>query len=83
MITTSVYDARAQLSHLLRQVEEGEEVLITRHGVPVALLTAPRRPAGGEQVRSAIERLRTFSRDHGTVLTDTTIEELRRHGRRP
>ena len=37
MITYSAYDAKAKLSALLDQVEEqGETIIITRHGKPVA-----------------------------------------------
>jgi prevent-host-death family protein len=34
----NVYAAKTQLSRLLEQVERGEEVVITRHGKPVAKL---------------------------------------------
>ncbi|HWM18178.1 MAG TPA: type II toxin-antitoxin system prevent-host-death family antitoxin [Ilumatobacteraceae bacterium] len=45
----SVHDARSNLSELLRRVERGEEIVITRAGVPVAKLVpfaakAPREP---------------------------------------
>jgi prevent-host-death family protein len=46
MRTLSVAQAKAQLSALLDAVESGEDVEITRRGVPVALLTrAAERPA--------------------------------------
>lgn len=34
----SVYDAKAHLSQLLARVEAGEEIVISRHGKPVARL---------------------------------------------
>ena len=34
----NVYAAKTQLSRLLEQVERGEEIVITRHGKPVAKL---------------------------------------------
>jgi prevent-host-death family protein len=34
----SVYAAKTNLSRLIEQVERGEEVVITRHGKPVAKL---------------------------------------------
>ncbi len=34
----SVYDAKAQLSALLKRVEAGEEIVISRHGKSVARL---------------------------------------------
>lgn len=43
--TVNVYDAKTQLSRLLTQVEHGEEIIIARHGKPVAKLgpLAPQR----------------------------------------
>ena len=40
----SVAEAKAKLSELLRRVEEGEEVTITRRGKPVAVMGTPRKP---------------------------------------
>jgi prevent-host-death family protein len=45
MVTISTYDAKATLSALLQQVEQGEEVVITRHGTPVARLVRYEKPA--------------------------------------
>jgi prevent-host-death family protein len=42
----NVHEAKTQLSRLLELVEEGEIVVIARHGEPVAELIAARRPAG-------------------------------------
>jgi antitoxin (DNA-binding transcriptional repressor) of toxin-antitoxin stability system len=41
MVMLSVSEARASLPELLTRVEEGEEVTITRHGRPVAVLVRP------------------------------------------
>lgn len=38
MITVGAFAAKTQLSSLLEQVAAGEEVLITKHGRPVARL---------------------------------------------
>lgn len=38
MITVGAFEAKTKLSELLDRVERGEEVLITRHGQPVARL---------------------------------------------
>ena len=40
----SVAEAKAKLSELLRRVEEGEQVTITRRGKPVAVMGSPRTP---------------------------------------
>jgi antitoxin (DNA-binding transcriptional repressor) of toxin-antitoxin stability system len=41
MVTLTVSQARASLPELLTRVEDGEEVTITRHGRPVAVLVRP------------------------------------------
>jgi prevent-host-death family protein len=41
MSTMTASDARAALPELLNRVEEGEEITITRHGRPVAVLVHP------------------------------------------
>lgn len=42
----NVHEAKSQLSRLLELVEEGEIVVIARHGEPVAELVPVRRKAG-------------------------------------
>ena len=42
----NVHEAKTQLSRLLELVEEGETVVIARHGKPVAELTPARRRDG-------------------------------------
>jgi prevent-host-death family protein len=42
----NVHEAKTQLSRLLELVEEGETVIIARHGEPVAELIPARRPTG-------------------------------------
>jgi antitoxin (DNA-binding transcriptional repressor) of toxin-antitoxin stability system len=41
VVTLTVSQARASLPELLTRVEDGEEVMITRHGRPVAVLVRP------------------------------------------
>ncbi len=40
-IEAGVFEAKTQLSKLLELVRRGERVIITKHGVQVAELTAP------------------------------------------
>lgn len=42
----NVHEAKSQLSRLLELVEEGETVVIARHGHPVAELVPARRKTG-------------------------------------
>jgi prevent-host-death family protein len=44
MVTVNLAHAKAHLSELLKQVEAGQEVVITRHGRPVAQLSPVLRP---------------------------------------
>ncbi|CAN5780815.1 hypothetical protein BH24ACT3_BH24ACT3_06970 [soil metagenome] len=39
--TVGVHEAKTQLSRLLREVEDGGEVVVTRSGRPVARIVAP------------------------------------------
>ncbi|NNN21532.1 MAG: type II toxin-antitoxin system Phd/YefM family antitoxin [Acidimicrobiales bacterium] len=42
----SISEAKAQLSHLIAKVEQGEEIIIARSGHPVARLAPLERPPG-------------------------------------
>jgi prevent-host-death family protein len=42
VIEVNIHQAKSQLSSLLRRVEEGEEVVIARAGIPIARLVAVR-----------------------------------------
>jgi prevent-host-death family protein len=74
--------AKTKLSHLLDLVEEGEEILITRRGKPVARLVsaAPARPAfDREKARAAAERI--IERSKGVTLGGLKIKDLINEGR--
>ena len=68
MKSIAVYEAKNRFSELLAEVALGEEFTITRHGTAVARLVAvgahSDTTAGqGEQVASAMHRLRVLGRD--------------------
>jgi prevent-host-death family protein len=46
MMQVNVHEAKSQLSRLLELVEQGEIVVIARHGRPVAELVPARREGG-------------------------------------
>lgn len=54
----SVSDAKAQLTELVRLAEEGEEVVLTRHGKPVARVEAisPPRSKDRRAIMEAVRR---------------------------
>ena len=49
----SLYEAKARLSALVRQVREGRRIVITVHGKPVAELRPLQPKAGGLEARIA------------------------------
>jgi prevent-host-death family protein len=77
MKSVSARQANQGFSELLAAVESGEEVVITKHGRPVAMLSPFRTPALTAERQAAIEhavavmakglpwrgKLRTFTRD--------------------
>jgi prevent-host-death family protein len=73
------YEAKTRLSHLLEEVERGEMITISRHGVPVAMLV----PAGPRQRRApgeVIAGLREARR--GIRLRGLALRALIERGRR-
>jgi prevent-host-death family protein len=56
MTTVSAYEAKTHLPRLIRAVERGETVIITRHGKPVAQL-GPVKDRRAE-VAEVIERMK-------------------------
>ncbi len=57
MSTLSAYDAKAQWSAVLDQVEGGETVIITRHGKPIAKVV-PLEPAPWKPVLTTLPELK-------------------------
>jgi prevent-host-death family protein len=60
MALYSIKQARDRFTELARLVENGEEVVITRNGKPIAELV-PHRPKGGLNLEAGEE----FKRKHG------------------
>jgi prevent-host-death family protein len=79
MLTVGAYQAKTRLSALLERVERGEEVVITKHGKPVARLV-PAAVHDRERVARAIAKLKELRK--GNRLDGLTIRELRDEGRR-
>jgi prevent-host-death family protein len=51
------FEAKTHLSELLQKVEQGDRVVITRRGKPVAVLVSPEE-IEGRQVTGVIEKIR-------------------------
>jgi prevent-host-death family protein len=74
-----IYDARSKLSELIERVQSGEEVVLTRHGEPVARLVPEKR----RQKRSraaTVARIRALARK--LDIRDIDIRKLIEEGRR-
>ncbi len=80
MVTVGSYEAKTRLPELLRMVEGGERVIITRHGRPVALMVPP--PGVSDRtVSEVVEELAAFGK--GRVLgPGLSIRDLLEDGRR-
>lgn len=87
MSTLGVYDAKARFSELIDRAEKGEEIIVTRHGRPVARV-APLASAGdrgSDEVRALMERWRSWraaQRETGQGASMKDILAWRDEGRR-
>jgi prevent-host-death family protein len=78
MITVGAFEAKTHLSTLLDRVAAGEEVVITKHGRPVARLVGARH-SDRARVTEAFEKLKTLRK--GTTLGGLSWKQLRDQGR--
>lgn len=73
------YEAKTHLPRILEEVARGETITITKHGVPVAVLS-PVTPHETLDARDAAAGLRSFRATH--PLRGLTVRELIDEGRR-
>lgn len=79
MRSVGAFEAKTHLAALLDAVSAGEQITITRHGRPVALLVPPASEPQAS-VAETIKLLRRFSQ--GQSLGGLPLAELRDLGRR-
>ena len=82
--SVGAYDAKTRLSELLDRVASGEQIVITRHGRPIARLV-PERGSDLAMARAAVGRLVALGERltaRGVNLSDAEIRNLREEGRR-
>jgi prevent-host-death family protein len=58
MREVGAFEAKNRFGQLLDWVEDGEEVIITRHGKEVARMIPARHSVSREEARAAIQRIR-------------------------
>ncbi len=76
MSEVGAYEAKTHLSQLLERVARGDRVVITKHGVPVAVLAPVGRQTDPERVATALRRFRK-----GNTLKPNSVRELIEEGR--
>lgn len=79
MGTVGSYEAKTHLPELLKRTAKGEQITITKHGVPVAQLV-PARSLKKPDVRAVIQELRQLRK--GRTLGGTSLREMIEAGRR-
>ena len=77
------FEAKNTLGTLLDRVERGEEIVITRHGKPVARLVPNDVRIDRAQAQAAIDRIRERARRMGGEKFDwEKVKALRDEGRK-
>lgn len=79
MSSVGVFEAKARLSELIDQALAGKDVVITRHGRPVARIVAE-KAAGPKDVKAAIAEIKRFRKSlrTGRINLRALIAEGRR-----
>jgi prevent-host-death family protein len=78
MLRVGAYEAKTRLSQLIDEAARGEEIIITKHGVPVAALipfAGPRQ----KDPQAAIAAIKNFRR--GRRLAGLSMREMIDEGR--
>ncbi len=78
MTEVGSYEAKTHLSELLARVAKGEQIVITKHGTPIAfLLPAGRQKSSASDVIQGIKELRKGIKSRGHRLKDLIAEGRR------
>ena len=80
MLEIAAAEAEGRLSALLERVEQGEEVVITRKGRPIARLVAESAGVDREKARQAAAGLRAARK--GVTLDGLSLRDLIKAGQR-
>lgn len=64
------FEAKNTLGSLLDRVQQGEEIVITRHGVPVARLVPNSGRRDPDQAQAALDRIRARAEKVRPIKTD-------------
>jgi len=78
-VPVGAFKAKAQLSRLLRAVENGEQFTITLRGKPIADLV-PHRGQSAHSLKAAVHAMQAFPRIQGVA--DADVASFMSEGRR-
>ena len=80
VLEVGAFEAKTHLSRLLERVERGDRVVITRRGVPVAVLVSPGEIDRGHvgDVVKKLRELRERTRKRGGSIRSLRVEGRRR-----
>ena len=79
MAEVGAFEAKTNLSQLLKRVQAGERIVITKHNRPVAELI-PYNPRDTGKIRAAIESLKAFQETH--TLAGLSVRQMLEEGRK-
>ena len=83
MVEVGAFEAKNKLSALLDRVEQGEEILITRHGRPIARLVPNTGGLDPSQAQAALQRMRDRATQAGFGPFDWDALKADRDASRP
>ncbi len=82
MLKIGAFEAKNTFGALLDRVQRGEEIIITRHGEPVARLVPNAGKIDQNEVQGALRRIRDRAqRVQGTKFDWDSLKEARDKGR--
>jgi prevent-host-death family protein len=83
MIEVGAFEAKNKLSALLDRVEKGEEIVITRHGRPIAKLIPANGGVDRAEAQAALQRMRDRAIEAGIGAFDWETLKADRDASRP
>lgn len=72
-----MFEAKTHLSSLVEEVERGHDIMITRHGKPVAKLVRARAELTPEQIAERKEAIKRLQKIAARVKINATQEEIK------
>jgi prevent-host-death family protein len=82
MTSIGTFEAKTHLTQLLGRVAQGERILITNRGAPVAMLVPPEAELEGDTESVVAEMFAARDQRGPTLGRNLTARQLREEGRR-